>query len=308
MHPGYGGLDGTGSSALKASDARSRSSSVSSHDTWNSSSSDEVEAQGEDEPVHSAEAVPAALRPGRSSHPGQQWQMKGDELPASLRVGPSGTTNSQYGNSSQGQLHHSESQWWSEPDKGIHTEPGRPQKPFPHRDQVSLPSAPIQDSQQIWSNERLPPRPSAAPPLPPTASSADLLSFKDPSEELAGLSVSTPPDHLTIPASNVPASHGSRPKIQKELTGRSNGSLGSNAANPWQEDLDREERRLRDWQASVATDPATSFSKEAPAPSGHLGQGGPRWRRPACSRCRGSCAAGAACARCAAPRRPAASG
>lgn len=244
-----------------ATSQRSRTSSVSSHDTWNSGFSDE-----EEDAQH---RLPDALRAGR---PRENSDKDTDEsrLPSSLRPGPPNAISRNHVPSHG--AYPSQQNPWAVEDSTNATAPTQPPPPAmqsnnPHnpylRMQTTGPQSPYSgdNSQAAWGNDAAapppqppPPAPLAPPPAPPGEfSPVELPTVRTPTEAMASMSLdaqlapnqstSTLPQGLQAPL--IPEKTGSSPSISRQHSGTS--------SNPWQEDLDR---RDQDRTANIYTPPA----------------------------------------------------
>jgi len=221
--------------ALEGEDTRSRRSSVSSHDTWNSSASDDEEEE------QSAAQLPDAPRSGPDATRVNRAQ-KREDLPAALRAGPPNGAPIRSQLDGQSESDHSQAQWWSEPQHDTLRTPSQSRNPYIQRQQSGQGSDTVQNSQQAWHNESIPPRPTGAPPPPPVPVDATALpSFSTPSEELAGLDIG---GSSSLQAREIRAAEEATAGLasaRQEPTGMGTATDRSGAFNPWQEDLDRKE-------------------------------------------------------------------
>ncbi|KAI5207040.1 hypothetical protein E4T39_02173 [Aureobasidium subglaciale] len=182
---------------------RTRSSSGSSHNTWNSGFSSDREDGNIEKPKPESSDIPASLRVGRpqaSEAPQHSFQSHNPYL------------NIQ--NQAQDQTQQ------------------QPQ-PLPY---------PSEDSQSIWSST--PSQPGTAPPPPPSQPPPSLPL----APSFAALSLD---DHIGAEGLGPPP-----PQIPQKSTRRS--LISQNSANPWQQDLDREQNNQSPWTSTPSPRPQLS--------------------------------------------------
>ncbi|KAI5246476.1 hypothetical protein E4T43_02624 [Aureobasidium subglaciale] len=180
---------------------RTRSSSASSHNTWNSGFSSDHEDGNIEKPKAESSDIPASLRVGRPQ-PSEPQQHSFQSHNPYLNIQ----------NQTQNQTQ-----------------------------QQALPY-PSEDSQSIWSST--PAQPSTAPPPPPSQPPPSL----PPTPSFAALSLD---DHIGAAALGPPP-----PEIPQKSTRRS--LISQNSANPWQQDLDREQNNQSPWTSTPSPRPQLS--------------------------------------------------
>ncbi|KAJ9623598.1 hypothetical protein H2203_005860 [Taxawa tesnikishii (nom. ined.)] len=225
---------------------RSRASSVSSHNTWNSG----FTADEEDAP----EDLPEPLRPTPKYN-----EQRG--IPAALRAGPpdSATRRSQEG---PRPYPNGDAEAWAQEKQGSQQPLIQSHNPYLRMQQTGQ-STPYggESSQSVWGNGvPPPPQPLTAPPPPPPV---ELSAVKSPVDEMARFHIGDPiidqhAQPVDIPTLSPPTS-----QVRPSITGSSHQSQSS---NPWQEDLDREQRRNSPPQPPT-TAPQTSLLDDDVGPS-----------------------------------------